>query len=320
MFPIWINDGKTEMPTDPIFYIIAKDGMYIKKSMGHFETMNKVNNISILKSCETKASLNISKIKARQFAQILTFFKEVYKKFNAEANIILHYNTKKRRYRIEVPTQGVTGGSVIYMNGEESYKDYIRIGTIHSHASMSAFHSSTDHFDEENWDGLHITLGHMNNEYFDISCSIMSGGERFMAEPTKYIEDIEIKEYEEEEEVISYPYSYIHHLEAISESNKKKIGWVSTAPIKDFNYPKKWMDKVHRPKRPEISDKYKSINSSPSLFNKSQQNRINLFEDIHYGRDLDWDPCVKCPYKDYKSDSLMADLLGDIDEFKIEGE
>ena len=40
MFKVWVNDGQTEPPDDNIFYIVAKDGLYIKKSMGHFDSID----------------------------------------------------------------------------------------------------------------------------------------------------------------------------------------------------------------------------------------------------------------------------------------
>ncbi len=307
MFPIWINDGSTEMPIDPIFYIVANDGMYLKKSMGHFETITKVDNISILKGCETEATLNIEKIKMRQFTQILTLFKEVFRKYKAEANIVLHYNKYTGLFKIEIPEQQVSGASVEYKNGEETYKDFLRIGTIHSHANMSAFHSATDHKDEENWDGLHITLGFMGEEYFDISCSVMANGERFMVNPEEYIEGIELVEYEVKVENYfgSNIYSYL------IKSNKdikpkKKLGYKSIAPDKDFCIPKNWLSKIKKwnfiPK--ETTDS-KDYNSSIS---KSQH---NLFDDLYDAND--WNPCEKCPFKHHKFDMLMKDKIDKAD-------
>jgi len=317
MFPVWINDGTTEMPTDPIFYVVAKDGIYLKKTMGDFDTMNKVDAISILGECASYATLDVAKIAMRQFAQILSLFREVYKKFHSEANIILHYNKKRKRYRIDVPKQGVTGASVEYVNGEDTYKDYIRIGTIHSHANMSAFHSGTDQHDEENWDGLHITLGKMNEDYFDISCSIMSGGQRFMVQPEDYIEGVELVEYEEESKYQRY--KWVDGKQVIMGPDKK-IGYITHAPEKDFKFPNKWLDKIDRPVYKVPQYNYSRYNGSISKFyqyNSSikqtpQQN--NLFDDIYDIGENDWNPCGQCPYKHHKSDLMMKDLIDGLDD------
>jgi len=322
MFPVWINDGTTEMPTDPIFYVVAKDGIYLKKTMGDFDTMNKVDAISILGDCATYASLDVAKITMRQFTQILSLFREVYKTFRSEANVILHYNKKRKRYRIDVPLQGVTGASVDYVNGEDTYKDYIRIGTIHSHANMTAFHSPTDHTDEENWDGLHITLGKMDEDYFDISCSIMTGGERFMVQPEDYIEGVELVEYEIEHKYVRY--KWIEGKQVPVEA-EKKLGYKSFAPEKDFSFPKKWMDKIDRPKptvhkydcsqfgygnyvNRGLADFYKH---NPSLKQSPQQK--SMF-DIYDVDESEWNPCSQCPYKHHKSDLMLKDLIDNLDD------
>jgi len=316
MFPVWINDGTTEMPTDPIFYVVAKDGIYLKKTMGDFDTMNKVDAISILGNCATYATLDVAKITMRQFAQILSLFREVYKTFHSEANIILHYNKKRKRYRIDVPLQGVTGASVEYVNGENTYKDYIRIGTIHSHANMSAFHSGTDQHDEEGWDGLHITLGKMDEKYFDISCSIMSGGERFMVQPEDYIEGVELVEYEVEHRYLRYTWVSGRQIPAEPE---KKIGYITHAPEKDFKFPKKWLDKIDRPKytAPTYThSQYGYGNSNFADFYKhnttQSPEQSKMFD--HYDIDEnDWNPCGQCPYRHHKSDLMLKDLIDKAD-------
>ena len=316
MFPVWINDGTTEMPTDPIFYVVAKDGIYLKKTMGDFDTMNKVESISILGGCATYASLDVAKIAMRQFAQILTLFREVYKEFHAEANIILHYNKRRKKYRIDVPVQGVTGASVDYVNGEDTYKDYIRIGTIHSHANMTAFHSGTDQHDEENWDGLHITLGKMNEEYFDISCSIMSGGERFIVQPEDYIEGVELVEYEEK--VRYQRYKWIEGKQVMLGPDKK-LGYTCLAPEKDFSFPKKWMDKIDRPKYKAPKYErwgYGGYTSHLKDFynhNPSQSPQQSKMFDVYDVSEDDWNPCGQCPYRHHKSDLMMQDLIDNAD-------
>jgi len=331
MFPIWMNDGETEMPTDDIFYIVAKDGIYLKKSMGHFDTVSKVDEISMLGECESFALLHVSKITTRQFAQILTLFREVYKKYKAECNVILHYNIKRKRYRIEVPRQDVSGASVDYANGEESYKNYIRIGTIHSHANMTAFHSGTDQSDEEGWDGLHITLGKMDEDYFEISCSVMSSGERFMVNPEDYIEGVELIEYEVQRSYKVYSWEKGKQIEKPLE---RKLGYITNAPEKDLCHPKKWMDNVdkHIPKAVSRYGGYNygqygmyGHNYVPGMYSsrRSIENFYDytnpkgdgltvgqnaLFSDLEIGDD-EWNACIQCPYKEHKVGALIESYL-----------
>jgi hypothetical protein len=339
MFPIWVNDGTSEAPTDDIFYVVAKDGIYLKKSMGHFDTLSKVDGISILGECESYATLDIAKIPVRKFAQILSLFREVFKKYRAEANIILHYNIKRKRYRIDIPPQGVTGASVEYENGLETYKGYTRIGTIHSHAGMSAFHSGTDQHDEEGWDGLHITLGRMGDKYFDISCSIMSNKERFIVNPEDYIEGISLEEYQPVSQYQSY--RYIGGVRELIEP-AKKLGWVIDAEENDYKFPKKWMQQIgkYKPKPVyghSIFQQFGNTASRGGNFQSlaefyqfhqglgganlpSQENPRNgsYFADSTFEVDEnEWSPCAQCPYRHHKSDILMKEILEELadDEF-----
>ncbi len=85
--------------------------------------------------------------------------------------------TEIRAFHCEYPPEQEGGQSTwdIIMDEKELTKDkeeglnptvtefaYQRFGTIHSHASASAFHSGTDDKDEEGFDGLHITIGNVD--------------------------------------------------------------------------------------------------------------------------------------------------------------
>jgi hypothetical protein len=195
MFNVWINDGKTEMPKDDIFYIVSKEGLFLKKKMGIFESMTPVDKVSVLQPVESYASLDIKPIPGWQFAQILCFFRAVYEKFSSEAIVILHYNQKNGRYLIEVPTQQVSGAAADYET-DKTHKCFERLGTIHSHANFSAFHSGVDDKDEFDWDGLHMTIGNVKSEYFSLSTSITAGGVRFKVPSVEYVESLKIKYYD----------------------------------------------------------------------------------------------------------------------------
>lgn len=320
MFPVVVLDGQNEIPNDDIFYIVAKNGIFMRKNFGFFDTISKVDKISILEECSPYANLNIAKIPGRKFTQILSLFRDVYQKYKGECNVILHYNPKRKRYRIDIPPQGVSGGTVEYRNGEETYKDYVRIGTIHSHASMSAFHSGTDHNDEINWDGLHITLGYMNRDYFNISCSVMAHGKRYMVNPEDYIEGIEMGEFE-----IIPQFKRFIVTNGIREEkpNEKTLGYISTQPPKDYKYPKDWMTKVDKYKpRPIVPPTTGSTNprkinaddikflSDLSHFSRQQQTLFDQFDDAV--------PCHKCPYRHHKSELLMQDVFDSMDDDELD--
>lgn len=84
------------------------------------------------------------------------------------------------------PTQTATGASAKYEEAPKK-EGWQVVGTIHSHGSMSAFHSGVDDADEKNFDGVHITIGRCDSvpEY---SCSLVVQGKREIVDPSVLID------------------------------------------------------------------------------------------------------------------------------------
>jgi hypothetical protein len=93
--------------------------------------------------------------------------------------VLIGWDRKNKKIEIVPPkTQSVTAASIKYTM--EKLPGISIIGSIHSHASMSAFHSGVDIKDEIDFDGLHITLGKFNgkDDSFEISSQLTSGNAR----------------------------------------------------------------------------------------------------------------------------------------------
>jgi len=204
MFPIVVNDGQTAFPDDDIYYIICKEGVYLKKRLGVMESIAPVKNISILQSVNTMAKMHIRKIPAKTAQEIINFFKAVYKEHFSEAIVLLFYNQETKKHKIICPVQEVSGAAADYNKGIV-IEGYDMIGTIHSHASMSAFHSGIDDKDEESFDGLHITFGNIRDDDISVSASIVANGYRVMVDPRDYINQLELTV--DIDENIQVPYS-----------------------------------------------------------------------------------------------------------------
>jgi len=189
MFKVVLNDGQNEMPEDDIYYIIGKEGVYLKKKLGVMDSLAPVKNISILQSVISSAQMHITPIPGMWIAKVMNFFREVYKEYRSEAIVLLFYNEETGHHKIVPPHQKVAGASCDYDKGI-TIEGYTMIGTIHSHGNMSAFHSGTDDKDEEHFDGLHMTFGDLDEDYPSISASIVSNGFRQMIEPEQYIKDL----------------------------------------------------------------------------------------------------------------------------------
>jgi hypothetical protein len=203
MFQIVINDGQTPFPNDDIYYIICKEGVYLKKRLGVMESVAPVKNISILKSVNAMAKMHIRKIPATKAQQVINFFKAVYEEYYGEAIVLLFYNQKTKQHKIVCPKQEVSGGGADY-NKAIVIDGWDMIGTIHSHASMSAFHSGIDDKDEESFDGLHITFGNMRDDDISVSASIVANGYRVIVDPREYINQMVLTVDVDEEEKIPY--------------------------------------------------------------------------------------------------------------------
>lgn len=79
------------------------------------------------------------------FLDIWAFFRAVYEKYKSEAIVFVWQNDETHEWKITVPTQRVSSGSV---NAErpdpESDRPWRFWGEVHSHQQMSAFFSGTD--------------------------------------------------------------------------------------------------------------------------------------------------------------------------------
>ncbi|NDH07532.1 hypothetical protein EBX93_16715 [bacterium] len=58
---------------------------------------------------------------------------------------------------------------------------------FNSHCDFSAFHSGTDQADESTFDGIHITLGHVNRNDFSIVASLAFSDNRFPKAARKFM-------------------------------------------------------------------------------------------------------------------------------------
>jgi len=166
-------------------YIIAGDGIYNKSSTDYFTSVTLAPTIDGLPEFKDniKLSLTMPSIPFRLFYDTWMFFKEVGNQYKSEAIVLLTY-TEEAGFNIAIPTQKVGAATLDYeTNGCSNI-----VGTIHSHHTMSAFHSGTDTHDEMHFDGIHITLGRINDQLPDVSCSIMRNGTRFKMDFTDLID------------------------------------------------------------------------------------------------------------------------------------
>lgn len=200
MFPVIVLDkpGK-KLPKTGVYFVVGRDGLYMHKDIGLIEAMVKVEDISFLQPVETRANLDIPKIPRDIFVQTLSFFRWAQKKFHSEAIVLLHYSSKTREFLLHCPRQEVVPAGVPYYAADDRFEGFQLVCSIHSHNDFGASHSGIDINDEKHFDGLHITIGNVDDEYFTLTCSIVVNDNRFPVLPHKVIEGIFEIEFVEDE-------------------------------------------------------------------------------------------------------------------------
>ena len=191
MFPIYLADRRNMNPKDDICYIVAKNGLFVKKKLGIMESVTPVKDIPSLDyEMASYARMKLPKIPKSIFCSIFSLFRKVYELYRSESTALLFYNEKKKKFRVGVPYQKVsfTGAECIKMGSPQGF---ITIGSVHSHCNFNAFHSGTDITDEEYIEGLHITIGNVDEDQFSLVASIVSNRKRFKVDPLGFINGID---------------------------------------------------------------------------------------------------------------------------------
>lgn len=188
-FPVYLYEEGTELPEKGVYYLVTKTGIYCHKETKAGSALVPVKGIPWLEEPSVEFRCKLPKVPGRIIGQALTFFRKVFDKYHAEAYVTLLFSSKLNQYRLYCPKQKVSAASVNYDRTDQpsfedrQANDWQMVGTIHSHCDFSAYHSGTDIGDEDTFDGIHITLGHVNRTQFSIACSIAINSIRESLEP-----------------------------------------------------------------------------------------------------------------------------------------
>lgn len=182
-------------------FVIGSNGMFVKRSNPLYSGLFKVSKPPVfLGEVVEEITQHLElKIPVHLFRGIEAFFADIFAEHQTEVAVILYYSFATEKWAYCVPQQTVSGSSVHYDiangatyvheddlgNGRDSLpkKDgFVQVGSIHSHASMSAFHSGIDDKDEFNFDGIHITIGNFNADMRTYSCRLIFGEKQIKKE------------------------------------------------------------------------------------------------------------------------------------------
>ena len=109
--------------------------------------------------------LNNTRFPGYILSQAVDFFTRIYDRHHTEAAVVVTHNRTTQGWRLFIPEQYVGHGGVQQRWEQEHLaEDWYAVGTIHSHCDFGAFHSGTDVGDANDFDGMHITIGHLKRE------------------------------------------------------------------------------------------------------------------------------------------------------------
>lgn len=185
------NIGRLPMPESPYFVLTGNGAMIFKRL--HFGwTLTPTKTMATLPKLpeDTEAVLyaNCPPVPGALIGMIWGFFRAVWNDIKSEAMVDLYYK-EGEGYRPFIPPQSVSVGGVKALRFPEHIQEgWDLVGTIHSHCNFGAYHSSTDTHDADAHDGIHFTMGHVDNNPPELALMFASGGSRWDIEPTSVID------------------------------------------------------------------------------------------------------------------------------------
>lgn len=182
-----VNKGETP-PADAGF-IVGSNGSFISINNGWVSAVVPVTSVPLLEKIEKQATYLLPRIPVAVLAEVLALFRHVDNKLQSEVAVMLHHGPEG--WLVTCPDQEVSAGTVSY-EMTDRVAGYRCVGTMHSHVRMAAFHSGVDESDEKVFDGVHITIGHIDElPAFDCDVELRVRGARFKLKPEQVFEDVE---------------------------------------------------------------------------------------------------------------------------------
>lgn len=191
--PVYLKtDADQPRPTDTEYYLMTRDGMYLCRNHPFFETDAPTRRpVRALAGHEPTCTVRYPKLGVAALEFIVGFFGKVYELHGSESIVLLLWNMERQRYKLLVPEQEASVWESY--SGSRSALDvrytvpplprrHLLLGSIHSHADMGAYSSSTDCADERYQDGVHAIVGHVHREPPTFHVELAVDGYRFPLE------------------------------------------------------------------------------------------------------------------------------------------
>jgi hypothetical protein len=149
-----------------------------------------------LVDAEPKFKWKSAKIPYAMWQEVVGFLRWTQAEFGEEAMVTFFYNVKDSQWAAWAFPQEPNHMTVKMLENHPLFaedrkqfgKDWIQFGSIHHHCKMGAFQSGTDKTDECDRDGVHITLGKMDESCLDVDIRQVFDGLQSKTNLTAWIE------------------------------------------------------------------------------------------------------------------------------------
>ena len=195
------NKNKTNVPQTyaPVVTLTTKIYKVVNNFIGR--AVSLAENVAVAEnviSVEETALYTMPLIPHVLIDKLDQFFRLVDAQHGTESIVILTYDTTKtgpEGWGILVPDQTNTSVHCNYdphSIAEAKPDDVMIVGSVHSHPGMSAYASGTDHKDQADFDGIHITFGwqkSVNNGATQYHIEMQMSGNAYTLKPEQVFED-----------------------------------------------------------------------------------------------------------------------------------
>jgi len=200
MISVYIKTDKFVEPDEPLYYLVAGNGVFLVKKAGLFTAVVGAQNVAGLENQSPALRLMIPRVPRNVMEQVYGFFDVVYRQWDGEAVAFLYYSPERAEFHVDVPPQTLfrhrtsrgwrTEGRLEY--GELPRPDgFLWIGDVHSHGDVAAFFSEVDDRDDGQ-DGLRIVMGRLDRSVPALRVSFVTGGTRFDLPSEQVLEDYSV--------------------------------------------------------------------------------------------------------------------------------
>ena len=233
------SNGKTILSPPPkppdALMLVSDNRLFTKVETPLYTGWRKVPGIKLIPEKEARFTWHGSRIPFRLWEQIVCFMRWSQETHHQEALLTLFYNTNEKLWAADVFPQRPAGMTVNYLPDHPDYKivrkrygtGWVQMGSVHHHCGMAAFQSGTDHSDEIDRDGFHVTLGKMREKELDIHCRASFEGVMYNTSPELWIECPKW--------MLEIPKSYIGSIVSLSKAY--------VIP-KDVSFPEDWKQRI----------------------------------------------------------------------------